>query len=124
VIQGIGPHLTAQDFKDALFAADRTPLAISQPSLSYGDKGIWPHPDYVGVDDATEVWWDPSVSGKDEIERDGQGLYQYVDGGKRFLPGEWPTGPTKAFQKDGAVSIYETVPPGEQVPTYPSPAGN
>ena len=78
----------------------------------------------VGVDDATEVWWDPSVSGKDEIERDGQGLYQYVDGGKRFLPGEWPTGPTKAFQKDGAVSIYETVPPGEQVPTYPSPAGN
>ena len=124
VIQGIGPHLTAQDFKDVLFAADRTPLAISQPSLSYGNKGIWPKPDYVGVDDATEVWWNPNITGKDEIERDGPGLYEYVDGGKRYLPGEWTTDPTKAFQTDGAVSIYETVPPSEQVPDYPSPAGS
>ena len=123
VIQGVGPKLTAQDFKDALFAADPTARAISQPSLSYGNKGIWPRPDYVGVDDATLVWWNPTISGKDEIERDGPGLYMYVDGGKRYLPGEWPAGENKVFKTDGSVSIYETVPPTEQVPTYPSPAG-
>ncbi|MCU1389838.1 MAG: hypothetical protein JWL72_3176, partial [Ilumatobacteraceae bacterium] len=41
--------------------------AISQPSLSWGSHNIWPDPDYVGIDDGTEIWWDPSASGPDEI---------------------------------------------------------
>ena len=122
VLQGMGPHVTAQDFQDALFAGNATPHAITQPSLSYGNKGLWPQTDYSGVDDATEIWWDPSASGKDEIERQGQGLYQYVDGGKRYFPGEWPSQPSRAFDPSGAVTIYTTPPASEQVPTYPSPA--
>jgi hypothetical protein len=51
-------------------------------------------------------------------------MYQYVDGGKRYLPGEWPTGPSKAFQKDGAVSMYMDPPPSEVHPDYPSPAAS
>jgi len=47
-----------------------------------------------------------------------------VDGGKRYLPGQWPSGPTKAFQKAGAVALYTKAPPSEQPPTYPSPAGS
>jgi hypothetical protein len=123
VIQGVGPDLTAENFQRALFAAAATPHAITQPSLSWGNKGIWPGTDYGGTDDATEVWWNPSISGPDELGRTGKGLYEYVDGGKRYLPGQWPTEPTKAYKKSGAVAIYAKPPPSEQTPNYPSPAG-
>lgn len=122
VLQGVGPDLTAQNFQTALFAGAPTPHAITQPSLSYGHHGIWAGTDYGGVDDATEVWWNPSISGPDELGRPGQGLYEYVDGGKRYLPGQWPTEPTKAFQKSGAVALYTTPPAAERTPDYPSPA--
>ncbi len=90
VLQGMGPDVTPQNFKDALFAADATPSAVSQPSLSWGDKGFWPYDDYQGIDDATVMWWDPTATGPDEIQRNGTGMYRYVDGGKRYLPGQWP----------------------------------
>ena len=123
IIQAVGPNLTAETFRDTLFARDGTLAAISQPYLSYGDKGYWGGvPDYQGVDDATVIWWDAAAAGQDEIRRDGTGMYQYVDGGKRYLPGEWPT-EDKLFDPDGAVAIYLTPPPGEERGDYPSPAG-
>ena len=123
VLQGMGPNVSAETFRDALFAADATTRAISQPSLSYGDKGIWAGvTDYQGVDDATVFWWDPVATGPDEIRKDGTGMYQYVDGGTRYLPGEWPT-EDRLFDPDGAVAIYETPPAGEERGDYPSPAG-
>lgn len=57
----------------------------------------------------------------DEIDRDGQGLYQFVDGGKCYLPGDWAE-ETRAFETEGAVAVYDEVPPGEAPPDYPSPA--
>jgi hypothetical protein len=123
VLQGMGPDVTPQNFKDALFAAKATPSAVSQPSLSWGDKGFWPYDDYQGIDDATEIWWDPTATGPDEIQRNGTGMYRYVDGGKRYLPGQWPDTDPKLFVMDGSVDIYRTPPPGEAAPTYPSPAG-
>ncbi len=122
VIQGVGPDLTPQNFKTATFAGAPTTRAITQPSLSWGNHGIWPQTDFGGVDDATEVWWNPSISGPDELGRQGRGLYEYVGGGTRYLPGQWPTETTRAFQKAGAVAIYTTPPASEQVPNYPSPA--
>ena len=123
VIQAVGPNLTPETFRDVLFAREGTLAAISQPYLSYGDKGYWGGvPDYQGVDDATAIWWDAAATGPDEIRRDGTGMYQYVDGGKRYLPGEWPT-EDKLFDPDGAVAIYLTPPPGEERADYPSPAG-
>ncbi len=123
VLQGIGPNVSAESFRDALFAADATTRAISQPSLSYGDKGIWAGvTDFQGVDDATVFWWDPAATGPDEIRKDGTGMYQYVDGGTRYLPGEWPT-EDRLFDPNGAVAIYDTPPAGEERGDYPSPAG-
>ena len=90
---------------DALFASEGTRAAISQPYLSYGDKGYWGGvPDYQGVDDATVFWWDPNATGLDEVRREGTGMYQYVDGGQRYLPGEWPT-EDKLFNPDGAIEV-------------------
>ena len=121
-LQGVGPNLTHDTWKQALFNGDQTRSAISQPSLSWGKHGIWPDPDYVGIDDATEVWWNPTQSGPDEIRKVGQGMYEFVDGGKRYLPGAWPT-QDKAFDPTGAVALYDVPPSGEAPPTYPSPAG-
>ncbi|MFZ4717926.1 MAG: ABC transporter substrate-binding protein [Ilumatobacteraceae bacterium] len=124
VLQGVGPNLSPETFRDRLFAADPTTRnAISQPSLSYGDKGLWGgEKDYQGVDDATVFWWNPTATGPDEIRRQGTGMYMYVDGGTRYLPGEWTTD-EKLFNPDGAVAIYETPPPGEERGDFPSPAG-
>jgi hypothetical protein len=122
VEQGVGPQLTPQNFGAALFAAPPTPRALTQPSLSFGDKHIWPHTDYSGIDDATEVWWDPTAKGPDEVQTNGTGLYEFVAGGKRYLPGQWPTTPPDVFDPAGAVTIYTQVPAAERVPVYPSPA--
>jgi hypothetical protein len=119
-VQAMGPDVTVDNFKKALFATKTKP-AISQPFLSWG-TGLWPAPDYDGIDDATAIWWDPNATGPDEIRKQGTGMWQYVDGGKRYLPGKWPTD-EKLFDPNGAVAIYTTPPPGEAPPTYPSPAG-
>jgi hypothetical protein len=120
-LQVAGPDLTPESFRDALFQL-RTNKAISQPWLTWGDAGIWDEPDYLGIDDATVFWWDAEATGPDEIRRDGAGMYRYVDGGLRYLPGEWPTD-EKLFDLDGAIAVYETTPEGEERPEYPSPAG-
>ena len=120
IAQAVGPNLTHETWKQALFAAGGTKAAVSQPFLSWGE-GLWPEPDYLGLDDATAFWWDPTATGPDEIRKDGTGMYQFVDGGERYLPGEWPT-EDKMFDPTGAVDIYETPPPGEAPPAYPSPA--
>ena len=124
VIQAVGPNLTPETFRDSAMALPGTSdsLVISQPFLSYGDHGYWPEKDYLGVDDATEIWWDPTAPGPDEIRKDGVGMYQFVDGGQRYLPGQWPT-VDKLFDPTGAVSIYTSPPPGEAPGVYPSPAG-
>lgn len=122
MLQATGPELTPQTWRDALFAYGGTKQAISQPYLTWGDKGYWPDTDYNGVDDATLIWWDPAATGPDEIRKEGTGMWTFVDGGKRFLPGEWPTD-SKLFDPDGAVTLYAEPPAGEAPPTYPSPAG-
>jgi hypothetical protein len=122
ILQDTGPNLTHETWRDALFANAGTTPAISQPFLTYGDKGFWPETDYSGVDDGTIIWWDPTATGPDEILKEGTGMYTFVDGGTRYLPGEYPT-EDKLFDPDGAVTIYETAPPGEEAPQYPSPNG-
>jgi hypothetical protein len=122
VAQFVGPNLTHENFKAALFAFPGTTAAISQPFLSWGDQGFWPDPDYQGIDDATMIWWDPAATGIDEIRKEGTGMWQYVDGGARYLPGQWPTEP-RLFDPTGAVTIYDEPPPGEAPGDYPSPAG-
>ena len=119
VLQAVGPELTHKRFRDALFVADATARAISQPSLSWGDKQRWPEsitlPDYLGVDDATEIWWNPTEVGPDELAREAEGMWMFVDGGKRYLAGEWPETDPAAFDPEGAISIYTERPPGEEI---------
>ena len=119
--QAAGPNLTPETFRDGLFAGRPTQRAITAVSVSWGRNGIWPKVDYNGVDDFTLLWWDPQAEGPDEIRKPGKGLYQYVDGGKRYLPGEIPKAPPKMFDRAGAVALYPEIPAAERPPDYPPP---
>jgi len=121
-IQAAGPNLTVDSFRAGLFAGEPTEAhAVTQPAISYGEHGIWEGVDYNGIDDFTEIWWDPTATGVDEIGKQGTGMLRYVDGGKRYLPGEW-TDEMKVFDPAGSVTIYEERPPSETPKDYPSPA--
>ncbi|MGA0878699.1 MAG: ABC transporter substrate-binding protein, partial [Ilumatobacteraceae bacterium] len=120
-LQSTGPNLTPENLAAAIRSFE-TVKAITQPWLTWGDKGIWDESDYNGIDDATLFWWDPNAEGPDEIRKVGRGMLVYVDGGKRYLPGEWGS-EDRLFVSDGAVSVYDSPPPEETPPSYPSPAG-
>ena len=118
VVQGAGPELTHVTFQRVIFGAEIIPGNVLSPQISWGDRGIWPGTDYAGVDDQTEVWWDVDARGVDETGRDGGGLWAYVDGGKRHLPGQWPDTEPKVFDPDGAVTVYTDLPPGVTLTDY------
>ncbi|MGH2760687.1 MAG: hypothetical protein ACRDKJ_14145, partial [Actinomycetota bacterium] len=119
-----GPVLTPETFRTGMYGQ---PIlgrgGITTVAQSYGDKGLWPwKEDPVSFDDVTEIWWDRNASGEDERGAEGRGLYRYVDGGKRYMPGEHPQTDPKAFVTAGTVTIYAKPPPQDQWPCYPSPA--
>ncbi|MFM7044797.1 MAG: ABC transporter substrate-binding protein [Ilumatobacteraceae bacterium] len=119
-LQSTGPDLTHENLANT-FRSFSTIPAISRPWLTWGDQGIWDTPDYNGIDDATLFWWDAEAVGPDENRKEGTGMMLYVDGGQRYLPGQWPT-EDRLFLDDGAVAVYDTAPVGEEPPQYPSPA--
>jgi hypothetical protein len=121
-LQVAGPDLTPDSFRRGLFSGGPPAKeALTVPTITFGNHGIWPYTDYSGIDDATEIWWNQTATGPDEVRRNGVGMYEYVDGGQRYLPGQWPTRETKAFDPAGAVTIYSQPPPGEAPKSYPSP---
>ncbi len=127
-LQAVGPEVTMEGFREAFFNGVPSERSLTASSLSWGAEGIWPtslEPDYRGVDDISEIWWDPNEPGLDEIDTDGVGMWRWVDGGIRYKPGEIPEGPPKAFEMEGSVAIYPERPPQEQYPSdySPLPAG-
>jgi hypothetical protein len=118
-----GPDLTPETFREGLFRGEVEGSSLLNPIVSFGEHGLWPTPDYNGIDDVTEIWWDADATGPDEIRRDGTGMYAYVDGGTRYLLDQLPETDSKAFVDEGAVTLYQELPPNEAVPDYPSPAG-
>ncbi|HET7651675.1 MAG TPA: hypothetical protein VFK42_01470 [Acidimicrobiales bacterium] len=120
-LQAAGPNLTPETFRDGLFSIQVRSGAVTNQAFSYGKRGYWPYDDYNGIDDMTEIWWDPSASGPDEIRKQGQGMYRYVDGGTRYFVGKIPATETRAFDPAGSVTLYEEPPAAEKVPDYPRP---
>ncbi|MFZ6004772.1 MAG: hypothetical protein ACOYXM_12675 [Actinomycetota bacterium] len=115
-----GPNLTVQAWQAGLFSYPVTGVGRkTSTTTSYGNAGVWPFTDYTNYDDVTEIWWDPQASGEDEVGNNGVGMYRYVDGGRRYLPGQHPTTDPKAFVEAGTVTVYESPPPGEEQPDYP-----
>ncbi|MGQ0434778.1 MAG: hypothetical protein ACT452_20505 [Microthrixaceae bacterium] len=114
-----GPNLTVKTWQAGLFSYPVTGAGFKTiATTSYGNHGIWPFTDYTNLDDVAEIWWDPQEPGPDEVGNNGIGMYRWVNGGARILPGQHPTSDPKAFDKTGTVTIYTKSPPGEEQPTY------
>ena len=118
-----GPKLTPETFRDGLFRLPPAGGGPTIPEVSWGSHGIWPSLDYGQIDDMTLIWWDPDVSGDDEIGVDGDGMYRYADHGKRYELGELPDSieDARLFDDDVSETIFEQQPAEDVAPTYPEP---
>lgn len=125
-IQLAGPNLTPETFRDGMFHAPAQPSGPNSLGtiVTYGDHGFWTGTDYGGLDNAGILYWDPKVVGPDETGNVGPGMYRLVDGGRRYLPNQWPTAPVKLFDPAGTVTIYpaDKIPPELQPMPVPVPA--
>lgn len=125
-LQLAGPNLTPDTFRDGLYHA---PPQATGPTLkaigTFGNHGFWQGTDYGGLDNAGILYWDPTAVGEDETGKVGKGMYRLVNGGLRYLPGQWPTTPIKLFDPAGTVTIYAANQiPAELLPKpEPVPAG-
>jgi hypothetical protein len=122
-VEAAGPKLNVQSFQQGLFERPTQKQGVTQALITYGRQGYWDYDDYNGSDDVTEVWWDAEATGPDEIRNEGTGMWRFVDGGKRYLPGTWPDGESKAFDKADTVTILDQPPAAERAKDYPSPKG-
>jgi hypothetical protein len=126
VVSGIhmaGPDLTADTFARGLF---RIPPAGGGPTtarLSYGNWGLFPATDYAGIDDASEIWWDPAAAGPDEFGLDGTGLWRRAHDGRRFSGEDDAPAPDPFGDPGGTVTVVDELPPEDTPPEYPPPPG-
>lgn len=118
-----GPDLTPGSFRDGLFRFPSSRTEASQIHLSWGHHDIWSTTDYFGADDAALIWWNPAAKGIDELGNPGAGMWEFSDGGRRYLPKDWPDGPPNVFQPATSVTEFTKFPPGQGPPSYPPPSG-
>jgi hypothetical protein len=119
VLQATGPDLTPENFRTRCSTAGHD-AGDHAAALDLRRPGLWPdirlqrrrrrRADLVG----------PDRAGPDEIRKQGTGMYVFVDGGTRYLPGEWPT-ESALFDPAGGITIYETPPPERPRPSTPAP---
>jgi hypothetical protein len=128
-----GPDLNPETFQAGLFEAPASGGGPTTPLISYGpDSGFKmigenceldaPRPDYFGIDDTVEIWWDADAVGVDEQGKQGEGMWVYANNAKRYGPGQMPVGDSSAFVRENTVMIYDEVPDEDKAPDYPSPA--
>jgi hypothetical protein len=128
-LQLAGPDLTPQSFKNGM-DADPAGAPTNAPTLqtitTYGNHGFWDGDDPAGLDNAGLEFWDPTAVGPDETGTVGTGMYRLMDGGRRYLPNQWPKTPVALFDKTNTVTIYSPNQiPAELLPkNYPLPPGH
>lgn len=116
-----GENLNPETFKAGLFGYPPTGGGPTTPQISFGEHGWFTNPDYLGIDDMTVVWWDADLVGTDEQGVEEAGVYRYANGGERYLPGEMAPDSVQVFEEEGSIIEFETLPEGDEPPTYPPP---
>ena len=106
-LQFMGPNATPEHFRDALFLAPALEGNATTGQFSFGSRGFWPQPDYTGIDDQAEVWWDATAVGVDELGTSGTGMWRWMKGGARVLPGAWDAGDPALFDPGTAVTMID-----------------
>lgn len=95
-IEKSGPNLTIEAFTNSMltmpaYGFDR--VGGSHQSFGLNGPGPWTR-----VDDHTEIWYDPNRTAPND--RLGQNFY--VEAGRRYLLGQWPTTDPNVFVDDGS----------------------
>ncbi|MBK5224313.1 MAG: ABC transporter substrate-binding protein [Acidimicrobiia bacterium] len=112
-----GPELTPETFRDGMFSFKPVWGHPTEYGVSYG-QDIWDFDDYTGADDIKVIWYDPETADP-TVETDPPlGVYRYVDGGKRYLPGEMGD-IGEFFNEEGTVIWFTERPESDIPPRYP-----
>jgi hypothetical protein len=123
-LQLAGPDLTVANFTAGIWnqpVPAESPDGV-KPIITFGHHGLWPGVDYGGLDNFNVIWYDPTAVGPDEVGGVGKGMYRYVDNGRRYLPGHYPTAPIAFFDPTNTITRFTSVPASLQAPPYPTPA--
>jgi len=92
---------------------------VANSVITWGDH-LWPWDDYNLIDDGALIYWDPTVTGPDENNQNGVGMYRYMYGGKRFLWGQFPKGNPPWFNAGNTQTIFASLPGPDTPPSYPN----
>jgi hypothetical protein len=75
----------------------------------------------VTIRGAALAWWNPNAEGPGNynLNISGKGEYMYLDQGKRYIPGTFPTAKKKFFDTKNSTGTFPAVPASEpKSPTY------
>jgi len=117
-----GPDLTPETFARGLFRLPPVGGGPTTPRVSYGNWGYFPEYDYQAIDDAAEIWWDPTVEAEDERGAMGMGVWRRSNNGDRFTADEVPE--PHLFEEENTVTVVDEFGPGDRPPDYPAPEGS
>lgn len=107
-IQMAGPKLNQDTFAQGLFDMPAVGGSPARPLLKFTKQ------DPTWYKDFSELFWDSTTTGRDEVNKDGAGAFLRVDGGKRYQAGQWPETAPKVFNREGAVFTTDNPPGGPQ----------
>ena len=115
-----GPDLTAAKMKPGALpskpAGGQFSNAVLTPATGYDKNGD-------PIIDATLGWWSTDTTGFDPATRaEGEGVYMYLDGAKRYAPGSFPKNKKGFFDKSLTTTVFGFTdrPASEPVlPDYP-----
>jgi hypothetical protein len=112
-IQYAGPTLTPDNVERGLFAvpARGGPAwhDTTTGQVGYGNTSGLAYPSHLqGGVDFVPIWYDGDTEGPSSLFIVGKGVNHYLDGGKRYTAGTWPTKPLTFFKDKG--TIIESTP--------------
>jgi hypothetical protein len=116
-----GPNLTPETFRDGLFSFEPTWGYTTEFGASYGTV-LWEWDDYLGADDITLIYWDPEVIDP-RTDAGDRGMYRYLDGATRYLPGGAGETTTQFFEEAGTIVMFDERPVADRPPQYPRRSG-
>ena len=119
-----GPKLTPQTYRDGMFSrpavGGEAEGQVTSTGRYYGKSAKLPYNEYLTGGDVALVWWDTETVGPSVAVNlpDAAGVWQYVDGGKRYIRGQLPS-KVPFFDKTGALNVITTLPAADVAPDYP-----
>jgi hypothetical protein len=99
-IQAAGPHLTPQAFQAGLYRTKFSNPGCGGPPYYQACVGFGPG-NHTMVQDSALIWYDTQARPRDtdpDVGGPTRGGYCYVDGGRRYKPGDFPAGDPAFFQ--------------------------